>query len=127
MKKIIPLATRLQRMRKLMDDVDKLSARITPMDAEIAEIRESILNDFTAQQLSSVTAAGLRVGRVVTPMPTVKDQLKFFKFATQKRNWDLLQKSANTPAWRERMKNKKVVPGVDTFDRVSLSVTRIKK
>ena len=126
MKKPLPLSTRLAEMRKLMDEYDNLSAKLKPVSERLEKIREDILNEYTATELSSVTASGLRATRVVTPVPTIANQMKFFAYATKKANWDLLQKTCSTPAWRERMKAKKKVPGVDPFDRVSLSVTRIK-
>ncbi len=114
----------LAKLRTLMDKSDKLHAAAKPVDDAIAALREKLLKEFSKAELST-TAAGLRVAVSTTPVPSIVDQMKFLAYATRKANWDLLQKTCASAAWRERMEAKKAVPGVESFNRVSLSVTRV--
>jgi hypothetical protein len=120
------IATQLKTLKKLMDQEDVLRAKLQPITDQIEQLREKLINDFTAAELSSTTAEGLRVTRTQSSVPTIVDPLKFFAYASRKANWDLLKKSVSTEAWRERLEAKKAVPGVEPFNRVGLSVTRIK-
>ncbi len=119
------IAAKLRDLRKLMDARDTLAAKLKPVEDGIAALRDGLLNEFTEAQLSSTTAEGLRVSRTTTVVPTVVDATAFLAFATRKANWDLLAKSASSPAWRERLEAGKKVPGVEPFTRVSLRVDRV--
>jgi hypothetical protein len=120
------ISKQLAVLKKLMDQQDKLMVQLVPIKEKIEALRERLLKDFTAAELSSTTAAGLRVTRSTTPVPSLVDRIKFFAYASRKANWDLLQGSVAVAAWRERMDAGKAVPGVKPFNRVGLTVTRIK-
>lgn len=120
------ISKQLATLRKLMDQADALYAELKPIEDQIDALRETLINEFTAAELSSTTAAGLRVTRTQSMVPTIVDRLKFFAYAARKANWDLLKNGVSTEAWRERMEAKKVVPGVEPFNRVGISVTRLK-
>jgi hypothetical protein len=120
------IATQLKTLKKLMDVEDALRAKLKPVCDKIEALRDKLINEFTAAELSSTTAEGLRVTRTQSSVPTIVDHIKFFAYASKKANWDLLKKGVSTEAWRERLEAKKAVPGVEPFNRVGLSVTRIK-
>lgn len=119
------LSNRIKELRRLMDQHDLLAAKLAPLAEAVAKAREKILNEFTDSEIGTTTAHGLRVTKSRHQSPRIADSSKFMAFATRKKNWDLLQKSCNTPAWRERLKDGVVVPGVDVFNSVSVSVTRV--
>jgi hypothetical protein len=121
------IATQLKTLRALMDKEDELTARLKPIKDQIESLRDTLINEFTAAELSSTTASGLRVTRTQSTVPNLIDPLEFFKFASKKANWDLLTKKVATEAWRERLEAKKPVPGTEAFNRVGISVTRIKE
>ena len=120
------ISSQLKKLRSLMDQEDSLQSKLKPVKDAIESLREKLINEFTAAELSSTTAEGLRVTRTQSSVPTIVDPLKFFAYASKKANWDFLNKKVSTEAWRERMEAKRVVPGVEAFNRVGLSVTRIK-
>lgn len=115
----------LQQLAALMKKEDAARAKLKPISDEIEALRDYILEQYSATELDSVTAAGLRVQRVVATVPSLKDLDAFLAFATKKANWDLLAGSVNSRAWTARNQDGKPVPGVEPFNRVSLRVTRV--
>jgi len=130
-KKVDPKKTRLlaqkfEELSKLMKQQELMVARLTPVASRISNLRDEILAQFTAEELQSTTAGGLRVSRVKTDVPQVTDPMKFLAYATKKANWDLLSQKPASKAWRERYHNQVLVPGTKAFTAVSLQVNKVK-
>jgi len=121
------LVSQLTRLRQLMDDEAKLQAKLAPITLGIAALREELLRDFTAAELGSSSAGGLRVTKKTSTVASVTDVLLLNAYRAKKRNWDLIPASVPLPAWRERNDARIIVPGTEAFGRVSLAVTRIDK
>lgn len=116
----------IKSLRKLMDRHDAMAAKLSPITEAIEKTRERILNEFTGDEISTTTAHGLRVTKNRKQSPRIENLNKFMKYATKdRRHWDLLQKSVSSTAWRARLKDGVVVPGVAVFNSVSVSVTRV--
>lgn len=120
------VAAQLKMLARLMDTADALSAKLKPVTEAIAALREKLINEFTAAELSSTTAAGLRVTRTKSSVPNIIDRALLDIYRTKKANWDLIPNSVPVEAWRERLEAGKPVPGTEAFNRVGISVTRVK-
>lgn len=121
------IAGQLKTLARLMDKADALTAKLKPVQEQIAALRETLINEFTAAELSSTTAAGLRVTRTKSSVPNIIDRALLDRYRARKANWDLIPNSVPVEAWRERLEAGKAVPGTEVFNRVGISVTRIAK
>lgn len=116
----------LQRLAVLQEQLEELDARRSPIAEEETRIRDYMFESFKKDELSGAKGSGLQCSLAETTVPTLVDFKKFLSYAMKKGNEDLLQKSVNTPAWRERLEAGKKVPGVDSFKRVSLRVGKVR-
>ena len=119
-----PLGACLSRLAALQKQAELLDAKSMPVTAEASALREHLLGTFKKDELQGAKGAGLSLAIVKSTVPTMEDFKVFLKFAMKKGNEDLLQNSVNTPAWRERVAEGIHVPGVGTYDRVTLRVTK---
>jgi hypothetical protein len=128
----LDIPAKIAELRKLMDKQDKMHILLKPIEARIDELREELVEDFKASKTDSQTAHGLRVTKQTRSVPTINKELddawdQFNQYRTKKANWDLIPKSIPAVAWRERIDDKKVVPGVVPFEQVIVTVTRVDK
>lgn len=114
----------LKALAALRKKSDELGARLAPVEAEEAALREHLLTAFKKSQLEGARGSGVALSVSKTPCPSMEDWAAFLRYAKLKGNEDLLQHSVNTPAWRERHDAGKRVPGVKVFDAVRLSVRK---
>ena len=110
----------------LSRECEAWEAQVKLVADELAALREYLLETLKKAELDGLTTSGLRFSVVTTSVPTMADFKAFMTFAAKKKNWDLLQKSVNSPAWRERLAAGVQVPGVTTFDRVGLRITKVR-
>lgn len=116
----------LQRLAELQETLEELDARRKPVSDEEERVRAYMFETFKKDELRGAKGSGLQVSLKETVVPTLVDFKKFLAYARKPGNEDLLQKSVNSPAWRERMEAGKKVPGVDSFKRVSLAVAKVR-
>jgi hypothetical protein len=116
-----------KRLVDLEEQLDKNAILMKPINDEYGSLRDHMLETFKKDEINGLTTQGKRFSVVVSTVPTMKDWATFFEFARKKGNEDLLQRSVNSPAWRERNDAGKVVPGVEAFGRVSLRISTVKE
>jgi hypothetical protein len=122
--KSLPLCAK--RLATLTLEAEAVEAQLKPLKEEETALRDYLLETFKKTELDGMKAHGLSFAIVTTRVPSITDWDKFLKFAFKNSNADLLNKSVNSPAWRERMNDGKPVPGVEPFDRVALRVGKVK-
>lgn len=114
----------LKLLAETMKKVETMRARLAPYESLEAQLREHLLDNFSKAELNGATGSGLAVAVVKADMPQIADFEAFLKFASRKGNHDLFAKSISSAAWRARIEDKVHVPGVTTFTRVSLRVSK---
>lgn len=119
------LSACIKRLRQLKDQLEANDVKILPLSQEHAALYAYLIDHFNTKQLDGTKAHGLSLTVVPHEYPNLKDWPKFLAFALKKGNDDLLQRSVNIPAWRERQRAKKLVPGTDVFKKKVLSVKRV--
>lgn len=89
-----------------------------------AAIREHIINNLPK---SDTGASGklARVSVVTKQVPQVKDWDEFYKHVKKTGQFDLMQRRVSDTAVKERWENGKVVPGVEAFGVVSVSINKL--
>lgn len=94
------------------------------LEAEEKAIKEHIINNLSKD---STGAAGKhhRVQIVPKEIPQVEAWDKLYPYIKKNDAFDLLQRRLNEAAVRERLENKKKIPGVILFPTKSVSLTKI--
>lgn len=88
--------------------------------AEALKAGETALKAHLFKLLPKMEATSIS-GKIATVslerhvVPNLKDFDKLIAYCIKKKSWDLLKRSVNTKAWRERNDAKVVVPGVEPF------------
>jgi hypothetical protein len=65
----------------------------------------------------------LKISRSEHPVP--KNWPKIYDYIVKNKAFDLLQKRLSSTAVKARWKDKKVVPGIEKFDKLGLSLTKV--
>ena len=97
--------------------------------AEAVKEQESALEGYVLETFRKTDLDGARgkvavAGITQATVPTVKDWDALYKYVKKKDAWDLLQKRVSATAYRERLDEKVVVPGVEPFTVTKLSLTK---
>lgn len=59
-----------------------------------------------------------------TPFPSIKDRRKFDRYVRKHNAFDLFQNRINSKAYKARVEEGEEVPGVNVFERVSISIRK---
>lgn len=109
--------TRLKRLA-LQKDVDALAAEET-------QIKEALINALPKGDATGVAGKIARVTIVVKQVPQAEDWTLIQEYVRKHKAFDLLQRRLNNKAVLERWADKKVIPGIATFNEVSVSCVKV--
>jgi hypothetical protein len=104
-------------------DADAAAEKLKKQEDVVREYLLALAHD---QDINGARGSIASVAVSTADVPTVEDWDAFFAFCKKKGNDDLLQRSVSSPAWRERIKDKKAVPGTGTFQRTTLRLNMLK-
>jgi hypothetical protein len=98
--------------------------------AEALKAQESALKEHLIQTLPKSEAGGVagKVARVTViskPVPQVNDWDKFYAHIKKTGDFELLQRRLGEGAIKERWEAGKVVPGVEVFNAVTVSINKV--
>lgn len=99
--------------------------KLAAMKKREDEIEEHILQSFDKSDIEGAkgSIATASVSRLV--VPAVKDWPKVFAYISKKKAWDLMEKRMARVAYRDRLEAGEIIPGVESFTKVSLSLTKV--
>lgn len=103
----------------------KYEAELAAMKKREDEIEEHILQSFDKSDIEGAkgSVATASVSRLT--VPSVKDWPKTFAWIAKHKAWDLMEKRMARVAYRDRTEAGEVIPGVESFVKVSLSLTKV--
>jgi hypothetical protein len=109
---------------KIRDRRLEMKKVVDALEEEEKALKEHIINTLPK---SDTGAQGKthRVSVVTKTIPQVKDWNEFYKYIKRTNNFDLLQRRLSETAVSEIWDTGKTVPGVSTFQVVSVSLTKI--
>ncbi len=119
------VGAQIDKLWKLKLEVDKISGQLAKIKMKKQTLEDDILRGFTKDEIDSVKGRTAKVSIVRTVVPQVADSEAFFKYVKKTKSFDLLQKRISTAAFRERISTGKIIPGIETFTRVSLRLTKV--
>ena len=99
-------------------EVDKLAS-------EESAIKEHIINTLPKSEASGVAGKLARVTVVTKQVPQVKDWDKFYAHVKKTGQFELLQRRLTDAAIKERWEAGKQVPGVESFNAVTVSINKL--
>jgi hypothetical protein len=115
-------ADRLFELReKRLEEQKKVDA----IEAEEKAIKEHIIQNLPKSEASGVAGKVARVTVITKQVPQVKDWDVFYKHIKKTGEFELLQRRLTDTAIRERWDAGKQVPGVESFNAVTLSINKV--
>jgi citrate synthase len=111
-------AERLKLQKEMEEKLEKLKAKER-------EIEEYIIDNFDAQSINGAKGAVASASVSLSINPSVKDWPKVWKYIAKNEAWDLMEKRIAKVAYRERLEAGQAIPGVETFQKKTLSLTKI--
>lgn len=106
---------------------EALEKKVKTLNAEYDALEAHVFSTFKNAELDGGKGSKAIAEIHRTPVANVKDWEKLWAYIAKKKAWDLLQKRVNNTAYRDRLDAKERVPGVETFNKVTLKVRPIKK
>ncbi len=116
----IKATTLMDKLYKMKLDIEADEAKLKKKKDKYSEGRETLLQGFTKEQISTLKGKLAKATVVTSKVPTITDKDKFLKYVMRNKATDLLKNGVSTAAYRERLNAGKKVPGVETFTVVSL-------
>jgi len=104
----------------------ELEKTVKPLAEKEKILREHLIQNVPKSQIGGIQGAVCRVEVGTKPVPKIEDMAKFRKFCSKKGNEDLLKIGLDAEAVRLRWADNKEVPGVERFNIVTLSYSKVK-
>ena len=120
------LGALIDRMYALEQQRAKYSKLETDTKRAINKIGDQLLHKFKHSELEGSLGKFGSATIKKTIVGTIKDWDKFITAVTKKKDWSLLERRISNTAYRERVEAGLAVPGVETFTKVSVKVTKRK-
>ena len=98
---------------------------VDAIEAEEKALKEHIIQNLPKSEASGVAGKVARVTVVTKVIPQVKDWDVFYKFIKKTDSFDLLQRRLTDTAIRERWEDGKTIPGVESFNAVTVSINKL--
>ena len=105
----------------------ELQHKVTKLAEVESKLEGYIIDNLPKSQASGISGRVAHVQITTKVVPRVEDWDKLYAHIKKTKAWDLLQRRINTGAVKERWENQKDIPGVGTFNVVSVSCTAVKK
>lgn len=111
-------------MYKLKQERAVIEKSSETIKAQENEIEVHLLDSFGKSDLEGARGKLAVAGVNISTVPTVKDWDKLYAYILKNKAWDLLQKRASATAFRERWDDEVVIPGVEAFTVIKLSLKK---
>lgn len=102
-----------------------LKAKADEAAAKVREIEEHIIDTFPKSGLEGGKGKLASATLTQSLEPTAKNWDLIFPWVEEHAAWDILYRRINAKAWRDRLEAGEVVPGVEPFNRIKLSIRKI--
>ena len=102
----------------------KYEAEIEKLKAGETEVEEYIIDNFDTQAIGKASGEIATASVLLSIHPSVKDWPAVWSFIKKNDAWDLMEKRIAKVAFRERLDAKQTIPGVEIFQKKTLSLTK---
>jgi len=115
-------ADRLYKLKELASEKRK---ELEVLEEEASAIREHIIETLPKSDASGVSGKFAHVKVVTSTVPTVKDWDSFYAYIHKHKSYELLNRKPTAAAIQERWDAGKEIPGVERFNVVKVSLTKV--
>ena len=98
---------------------------VDAIETEEKALKEHIIQTLPKSEASGVAGKVARVTVVTKQIPQVKDWDTFYKHIKKTGDFDLLQRRLTDTAIKDRWENGKKIPGVESFNAVTVSLNKL--
>jgi len=115
-----------KKVKQLEAKRKKLEAQAKAIKEEEEELRFQIIDHFNnmGEGIKSLKGTGLLVTIKEQDVPTVKNWNDLTKYVQKHKAFDLFQRRVNAKAWKDREDAGASIPGVSTYRRRTVSITK---
>lgn len=113
------------KLYELREKRRELKRQADALEEEEKALKAHIIDNLPKSEASGVSGKVARVSVVKKTVPRVEDWDKVYAFVKKNNRFDLLQRRLNDGAVAEMWEAKKQVPGVGTFEAVSVSLNKV--
>lgn len=110
-----------------LDMEREFEERIKDYKDHEAAIKEHIIATFNKSDIEGARGEIATASVTRTTVPQVKDWPAVFKYIEKTHAWDLMEKRMARIAYRDRLDDNEVIPGVEPFVKIDLSLTKVAK
>ncbi len=103
----------------------KFNAEEKVIKEKIDALEAHVFETFGKQKLEGGLGKVAKVRIIEKDMPTAKDWGKVYNYIVENDAFDLLQKRLSTKAYADRAESEGGIPGIETFRKITLSVTKL--
>ena len=101
-----------------------IEKKVEALRKEEQALEKHLLDTFSKDDLDGAKGKRATAGLKRQTVPNVKDWEQLYKFIKKHDAFELLQRRVSGTAYRERLEAKEVIPGVEAFTVVKLSLTK---
>lgn len=120
------LKNKIEKLAQLKAESSELSKKVKELKDEIDAIEHDILDQMQADELDMVQVGEVRYAPTVQMLPSVTDWDNFLDWVGNNSAYHLLYKRISTKAVGELVEAGVAVPGVDSFQKISLSSRKVR-
>lgn len=99
--------------------------KVDVIEEEEKALKEHLIQNLPKSEASGVAGKVARVTVVTKVIPQVEDWDKFYAHIKKKGEFDLMQRRVSDTAVKERWDAGKQVPGVKTFNALTVSINKV--
>ena len=103
----------------------KIQAQADKIEEQEKAIKEYVIQNLGKENAEGVAGHVAKVSITRSVVPTAKDWDKFYAHVLKTKDFSLMQKRLHEAACRERWDDGKEIPGVESFQVVKVSLTKV--
>lgn len=102
-----------------------LQKEVDALEEQEKLLKEHIINTLPKSDQSGASGKLANVKVLKKLVPQVKDWDAFYLYVGKNKRWDLMQRRLSDTAVKEMWDSGKKIPGVESFDAVTVSITKV--
>lgn len=110
---------------KLKEQKTDLNRQITAIEEQEKLVKEHLIQNLPKDDARGVMGKLSKASIVTKVIPTANDWDAFYKYVLKKKDFSLMQRRLSEGAIRERWEAGEKLPGVEPFNVVTVSVTKL--
>jgi len=113
------------KLYKLRAQRYELQRKVAEIKAQETQLKEHLIRELPKSEASGIAGRSARAKVTSKELPQVADWGKFFAYVKRKNAFHLLQRRLSAPAIQEVWDDGKKVPGIEVYNKIDVSVTKV--